>query len=206
MVHVYAIDSTQDRSACMGLLDSAGLYVLVDLSTPGVGIDRDDPLWNSALHASYTAAVDSMQSYTNVVGFFVGNEVPTNATKSNSAAFVKAAVRVMKSCIQAKGYRSIGICYASADDASIPGDLEDYLSCGDSAAPIDFLGLNICSWCGNSLYTESGYSELTNSLLKLSASIPRRIWGQHCRRGRWKDIFGRLSEQEICLIFDLQQL
>jgi hypothetical protein len=155
----------------MELLDSAGIYVLVDLSTPALSIERDSPVWDSELYASYTAAVDSMQSYTNVLGFFVGNEVITNATNSNSAAYVKAAARDMKSYIKARGYRSISIGYASEDAASILGSVQDYFNCGDSAASVDFLGLNVYTWCGDSSYTESGYSELTDSLSSYSVPV-----------------------------------
>ncbi len=171
VVHVYEIDPTQDHSACMSLLDAAGIYVLVGLSNPSSGIDRNAPTWSLELYASYTSVIDSMQNYTNVLGFFAGNEVINSVNTSNSAAFVKAAVRDMKSYIQAQGYRSMGIGYATGDDATILGNLEDYFNCGDSASSVDFLGLNIYSWCGNSSFTESGYSELTDSLSNYSLPV-----------------------------------
>jgi len=151
----------------MSLLDAAGIYVLVDLPE----INRDAPTWNLEVYASYTSAIDSMQNYTNVLGFFAGNEVINSVNTSNSAAFVKAVVRDMKSYIQAQGYRSMGIGYATNDDITILSNSEDYFNCGDSASSIDFLGLNIYSWCGNSSYTESGYSELTDSLSNYSLPV-----------------------------------
>ncbi|KAF4628550.1 hypothetical protein G7Y89_g9605 [Cudoniella acicularis] len=75
VVHVYAVDSTQDHSACMSLLDAAGIYVLVDLPTPSAEIDRAAPTWTWGLYTSYASVIDSVQNFTNVLGFFVGNEV-----------------------------------------------------------------------------------------------------------------------------------
>lgn len=151
VVRVIGVDPTKDHSGCMALLDAAGIYVLADLSNPslGIGIDRDIPTWNVGTYKSFTSVIDSMQSYSNVLGFFASSRVMTNVMNSNSAAYVKAAVRDMKSYIQAQAYRSMGIGYASDGIGSIRVDLEAYLNCGDRASSIDFLGLNIYSWCGD---------------------------------------------------------
>lgn len=171
VVRVYEIDPTQDHSVCMDALDAAGIYVLVDLSNSSVSIKQDAPNWNLELYTLYASVIDSMQTYDNVLGFFAGDDVIANATSSNSAAFVKAAVRDMKSYILAQGYRTMGIGYAADDDPSTLSNVEDYLNCGDSASSIDFLGLNIYTWCGDSSYTESGYSDLTKSLLNYSLPV-----------------------------------
>ena len=145
----------------MNALANAGIYVISDLSSPGDSINRDSPTWNDDLYARYTAVVDDMAKYSNTLGFFAGNEVSNNNTNTDASAFVKAAVRDMKTYIKQQNYRTIGVGYATNDDAEIRTDLAAYFDCGDSANSIDFWGYNIYSWCGDSSYTESGYDQRT---------------------------------------------
>ena len=143
----------------MSQLAAAGIYLILDLSNPSESINRDSPSWTTDLFASYAAVVDSMANYTNVLGFFAGNEVSNTVNTTAASAFVKAAVRDMKAYIQTKGYRTIGVGYATNDDATIRENLADYFNCGDQSDAIDFWGYNIYSWCGDSNYIESGYNE-----------------------------------------------
>jgi len=161
VIRVYALNPDQDHSECMAMLADADIYVIADLSSPGTSINRDSPTWNDDLYARYTSVIDVMANYTNTLGFFAGNEVSNNSTNTDASAFVKAAVRDMKAYIKQKNYRTIGVGYATNDDASIRVNLADYFDCGDSADAIDFWGYNIYSWCGNSSYTESGYDQRT---------------------------------------------
>jgi 1,3-beta-glucanosyltransferase GAS1 len=160
-IRTYAIDPTQDHSSCMQALQNADIYVISDLSAPGASINRDTPAWNDDLYARYTAVIDDLQQYSNVLGFFAGNEVSNNASNTDASAFVKAAVRDMKTYIKQKGYRTIGVGYATNDDATIRTNLADYFDCGPSDESIDFWGYNIYSWCGDSSYTLSGYNQRT---------------------------------------------
>ena len=168
VIRVYAIDASLDHSACMRMLHEAGIYLLQDLSNPSSSIDRDEPAWDTELFASYTAVIDSLANYTNVLGFFAGNEVSNEANNTNASAFVKAAVRDVKTYIKAKKYRSIGVGYATNDDASIRTNLANYFNCGDPVDTIDFWGYNIYSWCGNSTYTLSGYDQRTTEFANFS--------------------------------------
>jgi hypothetical protein len=160
-IRVYAINASLDHTACMTALANAGIYVLQDLSNPSSSINRNDPQWNTELFADYAAVVDAMANYTNVLGFFAGNEVSNDVNNTEASAFVKAAVRDMKSYIKTKGYRTIGVGYATNDDASIRINLAHYFNCGTADESIDFWGYNIYSWCGDSSYTESGYDQRT---------------------------------------------
>lgn len=146
----------------MNALADAGIYVIADLSAPGSSIIRSNPSWNDDLYSRYTQVVDAMANYTNVLGFFAGNEVTNNDTNTDASAFVKAAVRDMKAYIAQRNYRTIGVGYATSDDAGIRQLVAKYFDCGDDrASAIDFWGYNIYSWCGNSSYTLSGYDQRT---------------------------------------------
>jgi len=162
VIRVYAINASLDHSACMTMLQNAGIYLLQDLSNPSQSINRNDPEWTVDLFATYAGVVDALAPYSNVLGFLAGNEVSNAVNNTAASAFVKAAVRDMKSYIKTKNYRTIGVGYATNDDPDIRIPLAHYFNCGDDPADaIDFWGYNIYSWCGDSSYTESGYDQRT---------------------------------------------
>lgn len=159
-IRTYAVDPTKDHSACMNMFASAGIYIISDLGEPATSINRDSPSWNEELYARYAAVVDNLAQYSNTLGFFAGNEVSNAPNNTVASAFVKAAVRDMKSYIKQKNYRPIGVGYATNDDETRT-ELANYFDCGDPASAIDFWGYNIYSWCGKSDYVSSTYQERT---------------------------------------------
>lgn len=161
VIRVYAIDPTADHSFCMKLLQDAGIYVIQDLSNPTSSINRDKPTWTTDLFANYASVIDALAKYSNVIGFFAGNEVSNEVSNTQASAFVKAAVRDMKSYIKTKKYRPMGVGYATNDDPVIRIPLAHYFNCGDPSESIDFWGYNIYSWCGDSSFTNSGYDQRT---------------------------------------------
>ncbi|KAF2702633.1 carbohydrate-binding module family 43 protein [Pleomassaria siparia CBS 279.74] len=160
-IRVYAVDPTQNHDDCMNALAAAGIYVVADLSQPNESINRNDPQWTTTLLKRYTDVVDVMATYTNTLGFFAGNEVSNELNNTVASAFVKAAVRDTKAYIKSKNYRTIGVGYATNDDAAIRVAMEQYFDCGDRASAIDFWGYNIYSWCGASNFKDSGYQVRT---------------------------------------------
>lgn len=160
-IRTYAIDPTKNHDECMKALADAGIYVVTDLSEPATSINRNDPQWNIKLYNRYTSVIDVMSKYSNTLGFFAGNEVSNAVNNTAASAYVKAAVRDMKSYIQSKKYRTMGVGYAANDDAAIRVPLEQYFNCGPAESSIDFFGYNIYSWCGDSSYTKSGYDVRT---------------------------------------------
>lgn len=140
----------------MQLLQDAGIYVILDLGEPATSINRDDPEWNLEIYNRYTSVVDAFQQYSNVLGFFAGNEVSNAPNNTIASAFVKAAVRDMKAYIKQKSPRPIGVGYATNDDDQRT-NLADYFNCGSVDDSIDFWGYNIYSWCGDSDIKTSNY-------------------------------------------------
>jgi 1,3-beta-glucanosyltransferase GAS1 len=159
VIRVYAVDPTLDHTVCMNLLQQYDMYVVSDLSDPNDSINRNTPQWNDELYARYTSVIDMFSNYTNVIGFFAGNEVSNSLNTTQASAFVKAAVRDMKGYIVNKNYRPMYVGYATSDDSDIRENMANYFNCGDQTAAIDFWGYNIYSWCGDSNYIESGYNQ-----------------------------------------------
>ncbi|KND93684.1 1,3-beta-glucanosyltransferase gel4 [Tolypocladium ophioglossoides CBS 100239] len=160
IIRTYAIDPAADHSACMKLLNDAGIYVISDLSQPSLSINRNDPEWNVDLFTHYQKVVDTMVQYSNVVGFFAGNEVSNQNNNTGASAYVKAAVRDTKQYIKDKNYRWMGVGYAANDDPPIRDQIADYFNCGPADESVDFFGYNIYSWCGSSDFEASGYNRL----------------------------------------------
>ena len=163
VLRVYAIDPSKNHDDCMAQLASAGIYVIADLGEPGTSIRSNDPEWDVTLYRRYTGVVDSLAKYKNVIGFFAGNENVSAANQTAAAAFVKAAVRDVKSYIASQNYRrTLGVGYATAD-VPTRNELAHYFACqpGDQGnkTAIDFWGYNVYSWCGDSNYAASSYGE-----------------------------------------------
>ncbi len=171
VIRTYAIDPDADHSACMSLLQAAGIYVISDLSEPSLSINRDSPAWNTALFTRYKAVVDEMSKYDNVIGFFAGNEVTNNATNTDASAYVKAAVRDVKAYIKANVERWMGVGYAANDDSDIRDNMAHYFNCGSQDSAIDFWGYNIYEWCGANTFTGSGYSEVVDFFKTYSVPV-----------------------------------
>lgn len=163
-IRVYSIDPKKNHDECMKLLQEAGIYVVSDLSEPKTSINRDSPAWNEELYTRYTSVIDELAQYTNVLGFFAGNEVTNNKTNTNASPFVKAAVRDVKAYIKQKGYRQIPVGYATNDDSNIRVPIAEYFNCDSEDSAIDFWGYNIYSWCGDSSFQKSGYLDRTQEL------------------------------------------
>lgn len=170
-IRVYALNASQDHSECMQLLNDAGIYVIADLSEPDLSINRDSPEWNLELFNRYTSIIDEFSNYTNILGFFAGNEVTNNKSNTDASAFVKAAIRDSKAYIAQKKYRSIPVGYSSNDDTDIRGPLADYFVCDVDGGNADFFGINMYSWCGNSTFQESGYDIISNLYQNLGVPL-----------------------------------
>ena len=185
VIRTYYINATADHTECMQLLADAGIYVVSDLSSTTEAINRDDPAWDVALYDRYTSVIDELSQYNNTIGFFAGNEIANSIDTTDGVAFAKAAVRDMKKYIKEKGYRSMGVGYATADVSSIRVDLGNYMDCGSDDEIVDFYGYNIYSWCGDSTYKESGYEARTEEFANYTVPVFFAEYG--CNTGSVRD-------------------
>lgn len=181
VIRTYAIDPTADHDDCMKALDDAGIYLLTDLSEPALSINRADPSWDIQLFERYRSVIDTMSKYDNTLGFIAGNEIANNLSHTDSAAYIKAAVRDMKSYIKQKNYRPMGVGYAADDDVSTREQVASYLNCGSADESIDFWGYNIYSWCGDSDMQKSGYDERVKEFSTFSVPVFFAEYG--CNQG-----------------------
>ena len=170
-IRTYAIDPKGDHDECMKLLDEAGIYVISDLSEPSLSINRKDPRWDVELLKRYTGVVDNLSKYSNVIGFFAGNEVSNDKTNTPASAYVKAAVRDTKAHIKKNVNRWMGVGYAANDDPHIRVQIAHYFNCGPEEDAIDYWGYNIYSWCGKSSMTDSGYDKQVDFFSNYSVPV-----------------------------------
>lgn len=170
VVRVYAVDPDKDHDECMNTFAEAGIYVIADLSQPGESINRDSPSWDLDLYKRYTSVIDTFSNYSNVLGFFAGNEVTNNKSNTDASAFVKAAVRDMKSYIKENGW-NYPVGYSSNDDEDTRVAIVDYFSCGEIETRADFLGVNMYEWCGDSSFKDSGYEARTEMYKNLTIPV-----------------------------------
>lgn len=159
-VRVYAIDPEADHDFCMNLLQEAGIYVVADLGEPTLSINREKPQWNTELLGRYQSVIDALSPYSNVIGYFAGNEVTNAKNNTAASAYVKAAIRDTKKYIkEVHSSRWLGVGYATNDDSDIRVQLSNYFNCDKKEDSADFWGYNIYSWCGDSNMKISGYDK-----------------------------------------------
>jgi len=164
----------------MKALEAAGIYLIVDLGSGTASINRANPTYTIDLFNSYKARVDAFAKYNNLLGFIGSNEIINEAGNvTKSAPYAKALVRDIK--LYLSGFnRKIPVGYAAADVAEVRVQAFNYFTCGDSAAAVDFFGENLYSWCGDSSFTTSGYSDRTNEIK--NSNIPVIITEYGCNQ------------------------
>lgn len=187
-IRVYTIDPDLNHDACMTIFNNAGIYVILDVNSPlgGESLNRDDP--ESTYNAWYLSRVfkviESFRHYSNVIGFFLGNEV-INDEKSASLdpKYLRAVTRDAKEYIanrlaEDEDSRDIFVGYSAADVVELRMPTYEYLTCqldgknNESLSAIDFFGLNSYEWCsGVNDWKSSGYGDLVDEYSNSSVPI-----------------------------------
>lgn len=163
---------------CFSVLNNAGIYVIIDINTPQVSINRDSPAssYNKDYLNHVFGVVDAFKGYPNLLGFFAGNEVINDGhSASVSPPYIRAVIRDIKQYISIHANRTIPVGYSAADEASLRFATLMYLECeskeGDFAS-VDFYGLNSYAWCSGrgDTWESSGYGSLLDTFK--NSSIP----------------------------------
>ncbi|KAJ2752325.1 1 3-beta-glucanosyltransferase gel4 [Coemansia pectinata] len=162
-IRVYQTEPFGNHDKCMSMLADAGIYVMLDLSTPTETINRDTPSYDVDLLGYYQRKVDTFSKYDNVFAFLAGNEVTNAYNNTGASAYVKAALRDVKSYIKSK-HLTIPVGYATNDDADIRWQLQTYFDCGSISDRADFYGINLYEWCGpTATFESSGYADVVKN-------------------------------------------
>lgn len=172
-IRVYSIDNSADHDECMAALDEAGIYLILDVNTPKNSINRANPAnsYNTAYLQHVFATIDAFKDYENTLGFFAANEVINNENTTNGAPYVKAVIRDMKSYIKAQANRTIPVGYSAADISGNRIQQAEYFNCGSDDERMDMMGINDYSWCGDSSFTQSGYSQKVQDYSSLTRPL-----------------------------------
>ena len=144
VIRVYMTDNTKDHDECMNALAEAGVYVMLDANNPTYSISQKDPpgSYNTPYLQSVFATIDAFAKYTNVMGFFSGNEViHDKAETTKGAPYVKATTRDMRAYIKARGHRKILVGYSAADVSTNARQTADYFNCGADDDRSDFFAI-----------------------------------------------------------------
>eukprot|EP01117_Protostelium_nocturnum_P009695 TRINITY_DN3463_c0_g1_i2.p1 TRINITY_DN3463_c0_g1~~TRINITY_DN3463_c0_g1_i2.p1 ORF type:complete len:574 (-),score=172.36 TRINITY_DN3463_c0_g1_i2:24-1745(-) len=160
-IRVYQTDITLDHDVGMALLESEGIYVMLDVTTPSVTVNRAYPVWDTTLYEEFKKKIDAFQGYKNLMAFIAGNEVTNDPTTTAASAFVKASIRDVKAHVREMNY-TVPVGYATADDGIIREYLQNYFDCNSKDEQADFFGINIYRWCYDSNFQLSGYDQLVN--------------------------------------------
>lgn len=169
-IRIYTISPWLNHDACMSIFNAAGIYVVLDVSSPlgGESIARYDPesTYNKNLLNRIWGVVDAFKGYPNVLGFFAGNEVVNDPMSAQvSPQYVRAVIRDLKDYVALHADRPIPVGYSAADDIALRAAMWEYTECdsGDNSRA-DFYALNSYQWCsGRDNWMTSGYNALLST-------------------------------------------
>jgi hypothetical protein len=136
-VYIVFVRPDAIHSTCMAKLRAAGIYVIVNLGGSTSDVLQNNR-WDRPLQQRYTAIVNSLAGFSNVLGFWIMSD-------SNALPFVKAAIRDVKEYLQISKHRSIPIGYAILHQDNFI--LSEFLSCGEQNSQIDFLFYYLSKAC-----------------------------------------------------------
>ena len=114
----------------MQALEALNMYLLVDIPSQHICVDRKAPAYSVDVLAYFKAKVDAFVDFPNTLAFLIGNEIdnaPGNVTQA--AAYVKAQLRDIRRYIKSRP-RQVPVGYAAVDDDKIRLLSAQYFHCG----------------------------------------------------------------------------
>lgn len=174
IIRVYTINPWINHDECMSIFNAAGIYLLIDVNSPSLSLDRYNPA--STYSENYLnqvfGVIDAFKGYPNLLGFFSGNEV-VNDDKSASVVpqYIRAVQRDMKEYMSKHSDRQVPVGYSAADVDSLRQAMWLYLECGNDTSVASYFAINSYSWCsGINDWQTSGYGTLETEFA--NSSIP----------------------------------
>lgn len=146
-IFVNYLSPDRDHSACMRLLNDAGIYVVAHLSYSGLDFQLNGEKYFSedrALVENYARIINSMQKFSNTLGFYV-RLWDTSAAKLEMIPVDKAIIRDLKEHIRVNGYRPIPIGVLGVNHGKSIY-LSEYMCCGNGDIAADFYSLACPKW------------------------------------------------------------
>lgn len=185
-IRIYTIDPDLNHDECMSIFNNAGIYVILDVNSPlgGESLNRADPA--SDYNANYLSRVfdviESFRSYSNVIGFFIGNEVINEDASDEAPRYLRAITRDARNYIKNRmaeddDAREVYVGYSAADVVSLRMPTYEYLTCAlhgnqSDVSSIEFFGLNSYEWCsGVNDWDSSGYEDLIDDFKNSSVPV-----------------------------------
>jgi len=195
-IRVYTIDNTANHDDCMNALAAAGIYLALDVNTPKYSLNRANPApsYNKVYLQSIFATVEQFSKYDNTLLFYSANEVINDDSTTNTAPYVKAVTRDIKSYINARKLRKIPVGYSAADVESNRYEMAAYMNCGDDAIRSDFFAFNDYSWCDPSSYTISGWDKKVEKFSSYSIPIFLSEFGCNTNKREFNEIASLYSK------------
>ncbi|KAF2672362.1 hypothetical protein BT63DRAFT_398665 [Microthyrium microscopicum] len=178
-IRVYNVNPQTNHDACMSIFNAAGIYVIVDVNSPFMSLNRADPAssYNSAYLTYIFGQVENFKGYPNTLAFFAGNEVINDIpTAGSNPPYIRAIQRDLRQYIAKQSTRHIPVGYSAADVREVLTDTWNYLTCAINGDANDItrgelFGLNSYSWCGAAAtFQSAGYNTLVSDFQ--STSVP----------------------------------
>ncbi|KAJ7759742.1 Glucanosyltransferase-domain-containing protein [Mycena maculata] len=181
----------------MSALNSAGIYIIVDLTLSlNSSIDTTQLSWSTNLLDQYIKTIDIFSKYDNVLAFDVGKGVLKAATRD-----IRAYLTSIKS--------SALVGYADIDGASAFRDaVSDHLSCDPSGAnsnstSINIFGLNNYEWCVNAATTTHDGLNIEFENYNIVAYFSRPVTCEDIPTACWVDNGrNRFYDKHQLIVFD----
>lgn len=181
-IRVYNLDPTVNHDDCASIFNAAGIYMIIDVNSPlpngAISAASPSSSYNGVYLKRIFQVVEAFKNYSNLLGFFGGNEIVNDMPSGKlDPPYIRAVTRDLKEYISKHATREIPVGYSAADVREILFDTWAYLQCAingnnDDMSRIDFFGLNSYSWCGpTGSYQTSGYDTMVEDFANTTIPI-----------------------------------